>query len=162
VSAKGKFTKRMMNEVKEGDIIWIKLPYGDFVFNNNDNNLVLIAGGTGITPFISYLEYCLDSHNDQTIKLYYGVRNPEHLIFFDLIGQCERHLSRFSSVIYLEDGETTDFRPGILDVEAIYAETSQGTSTYYLSGPRNMINAFRSKLKALGVIESHIRIDEWE
>lgn len=39
-AVKGRFTKRMYNELKEGDIIWLKLPYGDFTFNDCIENLL--------------------------------------------------------------------------------------------------------------------------
>ena len=59
-SVKGKYTKRMFTEVEEGDIVWLKLPYGSFTFTKH-KSLIFVAGGTGITPFLSFLEYAIDN-----------------------------------------------------------------------------------------------------
>src|SRR5450759_1772824 len=53
-AVKGKFTKRMEDQLKVGSEVWLKLPYGDlFTHPHNKTNTVFIAGGTGITPFLS-------------------------------------------------------------------------------------------------------------
>ena len=54
------FTNRMMNEISIGSQIWIKLPYGIFNFNDAiGEDVVLNCRGTGISPFISFLENIL-------------------------------------------------------------------------------------------------------
>ncbi len=53
-SIKGAFTKRMAEELKPGRILYLKLPYGNFLSKlNTIENCVFISGGTGITPFLS-------------------------------------------------------------------------------------------------------------
>ena len=62
VSPKGNFTNRMIRELKVGSEVWLKLPFGIFDFRNAlYENIVLIAGGTGISPFISFLESLFNS-----------------------------------------------------------------------------------------------------
>ena len=44
ISKKGSYTTRIFNELKEGDEIWVKLPYGDFIVDtNNDNETISIV-----------------------------------------------------------------------------------------------------------------------
>ena len=78
---KGRFTQRMYDEVDQGDVIWLKLPYGHFILPGNRSDLALVAGGTGITPFVSYLEHAIDNEFSNSISLFYGFRNPRLLIF---------------------------------------------------------------------------------
>ena len=101
-SVKGDFTERMYSEVKMGDVLWLKLPYGSFSFPDSRTEIVLIAGGTGITPFVSFLEYAIDNKINTKIKLYYGVRSPEYLIFDSLLRECERKLNNFEYHIFIE------------------------------------------------------------
>ena len=55
-AVKGKFTLRMKEELYVGKDAWVKLPYGHFVVSSEpDEEVVLVAGGTGITPFIPFL-----------------------------------------------------------------------------------------------------------
>ena len=60
-SVKGAYTTRMRNELVEGEEYWLKLPYGDFIIEHHvglKEAAVLIAGGTGNSPFISTLPAC--------------------------------------------------------------------------------------------------------
>lgn len=73
-SAIGKFTKRMANELREGKEVWLKLPYGDIFQRGHDKkNCVFIAGGTGVTPFLSLFKS--DEFNEYiNPKIYLGFR----------------------------------------------------------------------------------------
>lgn len=166
-SVKGDFTKRMYGEVKMGDILWLKLPYGNFSFPDGGTETVLIAGGTGITPFVSFLEYAIDNEIDTNIRLYYGVRSPEYLIFDSLLHECERVLRNFKCHIFIETNANINtfdiISKGMLSIQTILSDTAgNGNAIYYLSGPRQMILSFREKLSEKGIPENLIMIDEWE
>ena len=164
-AVKGKFTKRMYDEIKEGDTVWLKLPYGDFTFDENDKYIVLIAGGTGITPFLSFLEYAISNNIGSKIKLYYGIRTKELLLFENIISKCETKLSDFSKIIYLENDNTINekFRHGRLNIEQILNETeNKENAIFYLSGPIEMVNNFKEYLKVNEIKELQISIDKWE
>ena len=51
----GRFTARMERDLAEGREVWIKMPYGDFVVDGRAD-VVLFAGGTGVTAFTAFLE----------------------------------------------------------------------------------------------------------
>ena len=166
-SVKGTFTKRMYEDVNEGDILWLKLPYGSFSFPDNGEEIVLIAGGTGITPFISFLEYAIDKQINSNIKLYYGVRSPEYLIFDSLLYECEQVLKYFKCHIFIENNATINapiiVTKGILSIQKILVDTFGNPNTiYYLSGPLQMILNFRRELVANNISEHKIKIDEWQ
>lgn len=163
---KGRFTKRMYKEINEGDIVWLKLPYGNFTFNDSiENTAILIAGGTGITPYISFMEYAIDSKLNKKIVLYYGVRSKDLLLFADVISECENKLLNFKKVIYIEELESDEdkkYRKGILDMDKIYMEAENNNAHFYLSGPIEMIKKFKSYFRKHSVAETNIHIDEWE
>lgn len=165
-AVKGRYTKRMYQEIHKGDIIWLKLPYGNFTFNDaNKDTTVLIAGGTGITPYISFLEYSMDNKIDKKIALYYGVRSKELLLFTDILSECENTLSNFKKVVFIEElesDENNQYRKGTLDIEKIHKEVKDDNAHFYLSGPLDMIKKFMRYLIKHLVPESHIHIDEWE
>ena len=164
-AVKGNFTNRMYNEIKEGGTIWLKLPYGYFTFDEENKDIVLIAGGTGITPFLSFLEYAVDKKIDSIIKLYYGVQSKELFLFEELISECENNLPNFNKSIYLEKKININdkFRKGRLNIEQIINETeNKDNSLFYLSGPVDMIKNFKSYLKNNNINETQILIDKWE
>ena len=49
-AVKGAFTTRMERELIVGAVVWVKLPYGEFVIDQS-RDAVLFAGGTGVTAF---------------------------------------------------------------------------------------------------------------
>ena len=78
ISKKGEYTSKIFDQIKPGDHVWIKLPYGVFNFDDSiKGSSILIAGGTGVSPFISFLRYILTTSLDPKIKLYYGIRDKE-------------------------------------------------------------------------------------
>jgi ferredoxin-NADP reductase len=162
VSKKGRFTGRIFSELTTGSNVWLKLPYGEFSFKNEADPLVLIAGGTGIAPFVSFLEQSLlDGHGPST-ALHYGVRTPAHAIFEDVLDQCKRELSNFDMTTWVEEGDNLCGERGRLDIEKIHQKHGGESTIFYLSGPWEMIDAFRNRLAELGVAVDKIRIDAWE
>jgi NAD(P)H-flavin reductase len=168
VSPKGSFTKRMITELRENDEVWIKLPFGMFNFNQAvDSDCVLIAGGTGISPFISFLEYAVDTFSTfKSLRLFYGVRDKELIIFEDLFQECSKKIKGFEYSVFIENYDAAadkNIFSGILPVEQIVNKTrNHEKSVYYLSGPKAMITAFEKELKQKNIPERNIYFDKWE
>ena len=159
ISVKGRYTRRIYETLCTGDECWLKLPYGEFLFPS-DRQLVLIAGGVGITPYLSLLKNMLEEKSEQPVTLCYGVRSAEFYLFGDLLSRCEAELPNFCKAFYCEDGSIPGNR-GILNIDAIHAAAPQG-SLFYLSGPPGMIQLFKTRLLGLGVASECIRVDDWE
>lgn len=168
VSKIGAFSSKMFSTLKVGDEAWIKIPYGIFNFDESINHdTVLIAGGTGISPFISFLQYATDNQLNQAIHLNYGVQKPDLLIIQDLVKEAKEKLSNFNYHIYVEEEINDDFglvlKVGRLPVSKIVEQSiSLSQAIYYLSGPPAMITAFDKELKAKGVEQKFIKYDNWE
>ena len=104
ISPKGKFTHKMVDSLKVDDQVWIKLPYGDFNLHTTDNNtIVLVAGGTGISPFIGFLEDLKNVPDQETnVLLYYGVRSQDHIIYDELLFELNNNIKSLSSTCLLK------------------------------------------------------------
>lgn len=159
ISVKGRFTERIFQTLAKGSECWLKLPYGEFLFPP-DRHLILIAGGVGITPYLSLLKQMLEEKSKQAVTLYYGVRSAEHYLFGGLIERCESELLNFKKNVYCEDGSVPGEK-GILNIDAIYAAAPED-SLFYLSGPPAMITAFRGSLLGSGLANECVRVDDWE
>ncbi|HEY5535098.1 MAG TPA: FAD-dependent oxidoreductase [Ignavibacteria bacterium] len=158
-SDKGKFTKRMANELDKGKEVWLKLPYGElFTQPHNKANTVFIAGGTGITPYLSLFTH--ESFNEYTNPhIYLGFRSEEYNIYKDELrgirnNSCNSSETKFVKFVF----EDTD---GIIDIQSIFNENSTN-SDYFISGPPLMIKSFRNFLLSKGLEGNKIRTDEWE
>lgn len=161
---KGNYTKRMYDTININDTVWLKLPYGEFVFDTNIKS-VFIAGGTGITPFISHLAYLIDKPmNHKPIELHYGVRESKHIIFSNIIEKAKLQLSDFSYKFYCENfsyEKDIDAIEGIINIDFIYESNKNSECNYYISGPISMISNFKTYLLSKGIPESFIKTDDW-
>lgn len=159
ISVKGRFTERIFKTLEKGSECWLKLPYGEFVFPP-DRHLILIAGGVGITPYLSLLKQLLAEKSEQKVSLCYGVRSAESYLFEELIKRCEAELPNFEKTVWCEDGSVPGNK-GILNIDTIYS-SAPDCSLFYLSGPPTMICAFKNRLLGLDVGAERIRVDDWE
>lgn len=152
-AVKGDFTKQMEKELKVGSEVWLKLPYGDlFTQQHNKENTVFIAGGTGITPFLSLFTHV--SFNEYiSPKIYLGFRSNEFNIYKSELDRS-RNSSKFMK-FYYED------KYGIIDIKQIFSENSVD-SNYFISGPPLMIKSFKQKLIDKNVPKENILTDDWE
>ncbi len=168
IARKGRFTSRILDEVAEGRTVWLKGPYGEFIIAPppEGGRVVIIAGGTGITPFCAFMEEMLRDHEryDIPVTVYYGARTPDLLLYRDLTDMCRRSLSQFRVRYFLETGCCDSSIPGRLDIDRIVSDQADPKRCfYYLSGPREMIEAFRLPLgRSHGIPEEQVFIDAWE
>jgi NAD(P)H-flavin reductase len=149
----GSFTQQMATLLKCGMVVWLKMPYGNlFDDSKPKENCVFIAGGTGITPFLSLFtsEAFKDYHD---ARIYLGFKNQSHNIYNKELSEVKVMNPTSRTTIYYED------QVGMLNVNEIHAE--QGMSTYYISGPPAMITAFRSILLSNGLPQNQVISDDW-
>lgn len=172
-SVKGRYTALMAERLRPGLEVWAKLPYGDFTIDarvKEGSDVVLVAGGTGISPFIPYLEDLAEGvAPSRQVRLYYGIRDSSQLLFKDTLSRCVDK-GALELQLWLESGETepTGFpraktRPGRLDAQIVYDECAElAAPDYFLSGPPAMIASFKGSLLSRGLGIDKIHIDEWE
>ena len=167
-SVKGVYTQKMEKLLAVGKPVWLKAPYGEFIIPNyigDDQEAVLIAGGTGVSPFIPYLK---QADISTKIQLNYGLRNKDLMIFEDdlevVLGQGNFHLN-----MYLEEmsdnlpvsGNLT-VKEGLLSVNSILEGVKdKEKSIFFISGPPGMIELFQKQLIKSGIEKEKIIIDEW-
>lgn len=152
-AVKGDFTRQMEKELKVSSEVWLKLPYGDLFQQDHDKkNTVFIAGGTGITPFLSL--FCHTLFEEYTApKIYLGFRSKDFNIYEEELKEIKNPGKTVQSVYENE--------MGVLDIEAIF-KVNGTTSDYFISGPPAMIKSFKNKLVDIGVPSPQILTDDWE
>jgi len=152
-AVKGSFTRQMEQTVRVGSEVWLKLPYGDlFTQPHNKNNTVFIAGGTGITPFLSLFTH--ESFSEyKNPRIYLGFRAKEFNIYQT---ELDRSCNSFQFLrCFYQDMD------GIIDIERIFNEHGI-ESNYFISGPPAMIITFKQTLLSRGVTAYSILTDDWE
>jgi len=160
-SVKGTFTMKMFDILRPGVEVSIKLPYGDFIINQQCDNIVLIAGGTGITPFLSFILQCIEKKYDKNIFLYYGIRDKSCFLFKNILDKASETLPNFKLKIYSEAPFPSAQRTTVLDIKEIFYEVPL-ESEFYLSGPSSMVKSFHNWLIEQEVSLRKIKFDQWE
>ena len=78
----GDYTRSLSHTLKVGDPVTVEGPYGRFDFAVHPDPQIWIAGGIGITPFLSRLEALaqVPRHSRQPITLFYSARETDHAL----------------------------------------------------------------------------------
>jgi ferredoxin-NADP reductase len=165
VSRQGAFTTRMFEQLAVSSTVWLKLPYGAFSPDaTGPGRVVLLAGGTGITPFVSFLEWAQERHPQAAIDLHYGARSPGLLVYRDQVAKSG--LANLRVQLYAEhipEGESSQgLVVGRLSPHAAWDTLENPDDAhFYLSGPKTMIDAFRHQLLVLGARPERVLSDDW-
>ena len=88
----GDYTCTLSDTLNAGDEVTVEGPYGKFEFAQDSGPQIWIAGGIGITPFLSRLEALAQApdKNTQPITLFYSARTSDHALI-ELVEQlCRR------------------------------------------------------------------------
>jgi ferredoxin-NADP reductase len=129
-------------------------PFGQFYFDEvGHRRIVLIAGGSGITPMMSILRHIDDRCLSTPVTLIYCVRTRNDVIFGEELESLGRRLSTFRMVLVLSRPDAGWNGPsGHLsqDLIATRVEDRQ-SSTFFLCGPPPFMASVRELLQSLDV-----------
>ncbi len=154
-SVKGNFTQRMKKELVVDTVVWLKFPYGTFTIDAYEltQDIVLIAGGTGISPFIPFLEAELEARSPRRILLVYGIRGENCFLFEDLLKKCCRLLGGFELALF--NAQPIDF------IHLLSKASLLHNPHYFISGPPEMIKSLQSFLSSNAIEKNNIHLDAW-
>jgi glycine betaine catabolism B len=135
-------------------------PAGQFCFDETQyRRIVLIAGGSGITPFMSMLRYIDDRCLSTEVTLLYFVRTSKDIIFETELKSLQSRLPRFHLVTVLSQPDPRWIGlTGHLTRDLIEINVEDVTSsTFFICGPPGMMKAAREVLEAMKVNSARIK-----
>ena len=161
IKLQGRFTKTA-SKLREGEKVILEGPFGTFTIEDKSKPLVFIAGGVGITPFMSIIRDQLIKKNHQQITLIYCSKSKNHKIFKQEI-DCINE-SWFKKIYILSKDEKyldTDER-GYVSKEIIEKYVKNiSNSLFYICGPKGLKQTAINALKKLGVNKQKIIIEDF-
>ena len=154
--ASGDFTRYLFNHLQPTMDAVIEGAYGMFDYKTGGPKQIWVAGGIGLTPFLSFIRD-MDGNLAHDVDFYYTVRHPEEALFLNEIKAAAEKNPRLKTYIRFSATE------GSLTVEDIVRDTNGNLSDYhvYLCGPLPMIQAFEKQFLSLGVPRSNIHYEEF-
>jgi ring-1,2-phenylacetyl-CoA epoxidase subunit PaaE len=158
--AGGRVSTYLHEKLVAGDTVHVLGPSGEFTVAPDaaaERSLVLIAGGSGITPILAILRAVLAKEPRSRATLIYGNRRKQDVIFrAEIDALAAKHTARFRvSHVLEENGGARLDRAGVgTELDRIDA----GADTdYFVCGPAAAMAAVREELLARGVAAARIR-----
>jgi ferredoxin-NADP reductase len=157
----GLVSNYLLDNVKPGDAIETSGPEGHFYYNPLFHHpvQVFLAGGSGITPFMSMIREIVGCGLDRTVHLFFGNRSTDDMLFHDrLTEMAERHPNiNYHPVI--ENPKPDEKCLTGLMTGALLRDTLGGfdDKTFYVCGPQAMYDFCLGEIQALGIRQNHVR-----
>lgn len=148
-------------EIHESDILHISAPAGEFTLDQSQQNpVVLISGGVGITPMLSMLETLLENDNQREVTFIHAARSGSyHAMKEHIDNLASQHPQLHSYVIYESPatGEAYD-KAGYIDLPWLKSVAS-AEADFYFCGPTPFMRAINLALKEWDVPEQRIHFE---
>lgn len=159
--------KRSLEKVPLGTELKIDQPMGSFTLHKNSAKAaVFLAGGIGITPFLSIVRQADHDRLPHKLHLFYSNGRPEDAAFLDVLQMLEKTNPSFHLIGTMTGmskskkawkGETGPINQEML---SRHLANLQGP-IYYIAGPPAMVEDLRKVLVAANVEEDDIRAEDF-
>ena len=153
VKALGDYSADLQTSITEGVNATIRGPYGVFNFKNADHKKQLwLAGGIGITPFLSFLR---EVDSDYDITLVWSVKTEEQANYKDEIESIVAQNKRVRFVLW--DSDTK----GYFSIDKMYDSSAIKDHSVYICGPEAMRENQIKQLLEKGLNFGQIHYEEF-
>jgi CDP-4-dehydro-6-deoxyglucose reductase len=150
-------------DLRLGDDIDIKGPYGSFIFRRPVSDSILVATGTGIAPFRSMLQARLPVDGKHEFTLIFGVRHEYGLLYRDEFEAMALTYPNFNfrpTLTQPPDGWTG--RTGRVQAHVLEAVGDRRDIDVYICGLKAMVYDVRNKLRDLGFDRKQIIYEKYD
>lgn len=163
----GSAYKRALKTLPLDSRVKLKGPLGVMTLHEDRARpAVFIAGGIGITPFISMLRQAALDRLEHRLLLLYSNRRPEDAAFLAELQELERRNPRFSLHATMTDMDKSarlwHGERGMIDEEKVKRLVGDAVApVYYLAGPPVMVDAMIGVLRRAGVPDEDVNSEEF-
>ncbi len=171
----GVVSNHLVDVIKEGDVLEVLQPLGDFVLNPDvdlsGKHIVLWGAGSGITPLMSIAKYALHNKIGAHVSLVFGNRNPSDVIFKDKIEALQEQFADTFSAWHFHTRLTIPVNnPNIIEgrinpnkVLSLMKKVGDfKQSLHYICGPAGLKESVKGSLIGLGLNEKNIFSEDFE
>jgi ferredoxin-NADP reductase len=159
--------KRVLKTAPLGIKASIDGPNGEMVLHDDVTRAaVFLAGGIGITPFLSIARHAAEKRLRHRLYLFYANRRPEDAAFLPELQRLEQLNANYRLIPIMAEPEKSAQRwsgeTGSIRRELLERHLADVTSpVYYFAGPPPMTMAMRTMLEEIGIGEQAMRSEEF-
>lgn len=151
----------LLDQVSVGDEFEASAPAGNFYYNPlfHGQDLVFIAGGSGITPFMSMIRETISAGLDRQITLIYGSRHQDDVIFnMELTDYAANYPNFHYHLVISEPASDYQGLNGLINGSLISQLLPDlKLPTFYLCGPHALYDLCITELQSLGIPRRRLR-----
>lgn len=140
-----------LGRAQPGDRLTLTGPLGSFYLRPAPRPLLMLAGGTGLAPFLSMLEVLCGQSDAPPVHLLYGVTRDQDLVLVDQLQALAARLRGFTFTTVVAAADSTHPQKGFVTDHLPSQALNGGDVDVYLCGPPPMVDAVRRHLADLGV-----------
>lgn len=145
----------------KGDRLTLTGPLGSFYLREVTRPVLMLAGGTGLAPFLSMLGQLVEKGCDAPIHMIYGVNKDDHLVKVDALEAFAAKLPNFTYATVVVDEASEHPRKGYvthhMDAEVMH----DGDVDVYLCGPPPMVDAVLKHFDAEGIVPQSFHYEKF-
>ena len=157
--------KDMLKDAPPGTTVQISEADGDLILHRDPSRpAVLIAGGIGITPFLSIARHAAREALPHPLYLFYSNWRPGLAAFLPELDQLQQANPQFRLIATMTEPDAASWsgETGVIDAELLKRHLPDLVSpVYYLAGPPTMTLAMLELLQDLGVVDDDIKSAEF-
>lgn len=155
--------KKTLKELPIGSDVEVGPIAGVFTLPESyDQPLVFIAGGIGITPFMSMLRFVAEEKLQFNITLIYSNRNAQSTPFLEELKELSKLIPNFNLVLTMTDDANWQGEKRMVNDQLIKQYSSSLVNPFfYVVGPPPMTEAVLEELKKIGIEDKNIKIEKF-
>ena len=135
-----------------GDRIELAGPLGSFYLRDVKRPVLMLAGGTGLAPFLAMLDKLVaDGDTSQPLHLVYGVNTDADLVEVDKLAAFTRALPTLTYTLVVVAADSAQPNKGYVTDHLAPAQLYDGNVDVYLCGPPPMVEAVSQHLRTCGI-----------
>ena len=160
----GDFTATI-GRTRIGDTAYIDAPYGVFSYHYHppEDRKVFVAGGIGITPFMSMLRDMRNRDPEHPVLLLWGNQSESYLCFREELKAMESQMPSLETIFVMSRQPDWPGETGNIDAELIARYAGEiPTCRFYICGPPAMLRALLGELEKLAVPANRIHYEIFE
>ena len=165
--ADGLVSRHLHDRVRADDTLVVDEPTGNFTVEidpSSTREIVLVAGGVGITPLMSIAETVLRAEPGSRVVLLCGNRSEDEIIFAQRIARLAADFAPRLVVRHALDAAPegwTGLRGALDGTLVLQALEGRPADAYYVCGPEPMMHSVCAALAAAGVASDRIHTERF-